>query len=156
MANNEAITIEEVALDIQRALTQAIKNEKMELRPELVNNLYPLMLAILESVNTRCLETEDLVSRLIAESETIIQPQEASQFDETFNLGEQLYNELKITKHTDSIKELAEKFYISLVKTRELMNDFAIEDTETDEDEDEDEDYEDGIDVDVESTEEKE
>lgn len=152
MANNEAITMEEVALDIQRALTQAIKNEKMELRPELVNNLYPLMLAILESANTRCLETEDLVSRLIAESETIIQPDEASQFDETFNLGEQLYNELKTAELTDSVKELVENFYASLVKTREIMNDFAIEDSEEDE-EDTDEDYED---ADVEDAEEKE
>lgn len=133
----DTITMEEVAGDIQRALSQCIKTQTpLETRAELANNVYPLMLALIESVNTRCLESEELVQSLIDESETIIQPEEASQLDETFLLGEELCTHLETLELSDVTKALVSKFKESLSKTKDTMSDFVLEDADLDEEED--------------------
>lgn len=134
MSNKEEITMEEVASDIQRALTRLIKiNTQVDARAELVNNLYPLMLALLESVNSRFIETEELVSNLLEESETIIQPEDGSQFEETLNLGEQLLRAIKGVSLSDETLALVDAFKESLAKSRETLGEFTLELGETEE-----------------------
>ena len=147
MADEQA-TLEEVALDVQRAMQRVAKhNTTMDIRAELGNNVYPLMLVLLDAVNSRCLETEETVAQIINETETIIQPEEGDQIDETLDLGEKLYNALKMIELPDTIKALAESFNNSLIKTRDLLADLVIDNDEgddTDEDEEDDTDESEG------------
>lgn len=145
---DEQITLEEVALDVQRALSRVAKhNGTMDVRAELGNNVYPLMLVMLDAVNTRCLEAEDMVTQVINETQTIIQPEEGDQIDETLDLGEKLCGALKMVELPDTIKALAEAFSASLTKTRDLLAEVIVS-NEDDDDEDADEDTDDETDED--------
>lgn len=127
------ITLEDVASDVQRAIQRCVKTERIDPRAEFTNNVYPLFLSLIEATNQRILEAEDMVSKIIDESETIIQPEEASQIDEMFVLAEDLITTLNKLTLADEVKAKIEMFSKSINKTREMLADFVIDDSETDE-----------------------
>ena len=137
--SKDLVTLEETATDVQRALNILIKAPGVDPRAELVNNVYPLFLSLIEAVNTRCLSAEEMVNRLIEESETIIQPEEADQLEETLGLTEDLCLALNAVDLPDSVRAKVKAVALSVVKSRELLESVSLdfEDEEDAENEDE-------------------
>lgn len=94
MSKQEAPTIEDVTADVNHQLQRVLKAKAVETKAELVNNVYPLLLSVIEAFSARALETEEVVAGILGETESIVQPELYEEITKAFNVGRELVSAL--------------------------------------------------------------
>jgi hypothetical protein len=129
------VTFMDVAQDIHRQLQRAATAQNLQLKQELVNNTYPLLMSILEACDVRFQQLEIAVSEIIQQTSSIIQPDLREQIEETLNLAQLVAN--SHPQGDDQAKALVAKLLDSIEETRAALDDVTVEDGEEDEEGDE-------------------
>lgn len=127
--------------DVQRAAKRAGDAKYLEAKREFADNLYPLLQEIVEKIDERCANTEEMILELIEQTESIVQPELATQIFGVIDLGLQLCTVVDEAKLDDvtaqKLKIIVEAYRLAATITQEAVNDATVEDDETDEDVDE-------------------
>ena len=150
MSKEDTVTYEDVISDLNRALQRLHKAKAVETRGELINNVYPLMLAILEASHVRHLESEEMIAELLGETESIVQPELYDEIAGAFNAGRELVSALAAVQ-TDEVTAkrlgaLATTFLEKAAAVEQMVADVALEDEPDDPDEGDDDGDDDGDD----------
>ena len=133
-------TFQEVVGDLNRAVTRAAQSKHLDTRPELVNNVYPMILQLLEACNERFTEVEEAVNSIIDETETIIQTDEAETIVQALDAGMLLAEAAE--KYPD-LAPLVASYKDLATKAAELVGEVTLADDEDDDDDDDEDDDED-------------
>lgn len=143
------MSIQEVAMDLQRSIQRAAKATALSTKPELVNNVYPLMMSMLEAVEERFQNLEVVLAELVEGSASVVHEDLRGALDNVINLGMSLcdlvgqlkLDELNAKKAADIVSAYKEAVAIAV----EGLDDAAVEDDEDEDGEgDEDDDGDDG------------
>jgi hypothetical protein len=83
----------EVATDINRALQRAVGARALETRSELANNVYPLLMSIMEAVDERFQEMESVVAEIAENGGSLpISPEVAQALQTAFAAADTMAN----------------------------------------------------------------
>lgn len=141
---NEAISIEDAVADINHQIKRCVGAKAVETKAELVNNVYPLMLNVVEALAARQAETEEIVAQLLGEGESIVQPEFAAQIAEAFAAGGALASAIAEAQMDEVTKQrlmnLVADFSEKTAAVEVALSELTLEDVEEPEDDDEDED----------------
>lgn len=151
---HNVVTFMDVAKDIHRQIQRATAAQNLQLKQELVNNTYPLLMSMLEASDFRLQQVELAVTEIIQQTSSIIQADLREQIDETLNLAQLVAN--SHPQNDDQSKALVAKLLDSLEETRAALDDVTIEDGEEGGEEEGDEDDEEGDEDDEDMDEEEE
>lgn len=125
---HNVVTFMDVAKDIHRQIQRATAAQNLQLKQELVNNTYPLLMSMLEAADFRLQQLEVAVTEIIQQTSSIVQPDLREQIDETLNLAQLVAN--SHPQKDDQSKALVAKLLASLEETRAALDDVTIEDGE--------------------------
>lgn len=141
---NEAISIEDAVADINHQIKRCVGSKAVETKAELVNNVYPLMLNVVEALAARQAETEEIVAQLLGEGESIVQPEFAAQIAEALAAGGALASAIAEAQMDEVTKQrlmnLVADFSEKTAAVEVALSELTLEDVEEPEDDDEDED----------------
>lgn len=108
----------DLAVDIRRhakRLHSLGPEAEVNVRAELVNNIYPLLQAILEAVDARVAPIEGAVDELLGDEESTLQPELAEDIKRVFALGAQLAEVL--AQLIPAADDMTKKRYASAIDT---------------------------------------
>lgn len=144
--NNEATSVEDVIADINHQIKRGAGAKALETKAELVNNVYPLMLSVVEAFAARLGETEEIVAQLLGEGESIVQPELAELIAAAFGAGGELVKAVEAAPMDDVTKQrlmnLVATFSEKTAAVEAALSEVTLEDVEEADDTDEDEDEE--------------
>lgn len=127
-------TFQEVVGDLNRAVTRAAQSKHLDTKPELVNNVYPMMLQLLEACHERFTEAEETINSIIDETETILQPDAAEVIVQALDSGMVLAEAAE--KYPD-LAPLVSSYKDLATKAAELVGEVTLETQDTDDSDDE-------------------
>lgn len=130
---NESVAVEDVVADIQHQIKRCVGAKAVETKGELVNNVYPMMLSMIESIMGRLGETEEVVASLLGETDSIVQPELYTEIANAFNAGRALAAAV-----TDpALAELVQTFLVAADAAEAQLAEVALDEDADEEDDDE-------------------
>lgn len=127
--------IEDVLNDLKAVQKRAKSATHLNAKEELGANTYPLLSDALEAIVERFQVVEEQVAELIAQTESLIQPELADEIDETLRLGVELCDLLGRTLDPmpDILRVAIDKFRASADATARAVAEVSLEEEEEDE-----------------------
>jgi hypothetical protein len=138
---SELMDFENLVKDLRRQRSRAKNARHLDTAPELAENVYPMLIGLVEAFDARMRETESQVVSLIAASETLIQPDVAMQILTTFAVATRLCDAIDKNEPT---QELVAALRAAIDETSTLVDECTVapEDEESEEASSEDSDTE--------------
>lgn len=131
----DAPTFAEIRADLKQHLTRAKKAKFLEARPEFAENVYPLLNDLVEALDDRLLLIEGSLAEVIAQTESLVQPELADQIDETLGLADKLlaavsahFTEAHEGKMSEELATLCAQLKQSIEMTGEAVSAVAAPD----------------------------
>lgn len=129
-----------VVADLHLLISNLKKNDKADIRQELVFNTYPAMIALAEQIG----EIDDAIQELVDQQESYLQPALAGLIETALAIGRELATEISKLAISD---DLAKKRIADLVKAYSQsaeMASLAVREAIIDDDEDDNDDTDNG------------